>query len=562
MEAFADFAELLGPTPSPQAKVVAESLPIVSAVAMGSGVYGSGAFEGANRFDQLRLWAPAMQSADMELLPDKDRLDARTLDLLKNDSFVAGASATHKDSIVGAVYLLNAKPMTKILWGKEDEVWEREFQEEVETKFTLLAESPKCWLDAKRTKTLTDMVRLAVGVDMAGGEVLMTSEWMPDDGRPYRTAGQMVDTARLCDPMSGRMWLDRKKMRGGVEVDARGAPVAYHIRMGHPGDYFDSGSYLWRRVMAYKPWGRPNVLHQFEELRAEQSRGIASMVSALQDIKMLKGFRKTEIQQAVTASSYGTSIESELPTEAVFRALGGNDTAENPAMAWIQEYLSAISEYSGGANNLVIDGQKIPVLMPGTKLNLQNTGVSSPDAASFEQRRLRYIAAALGVSYEQLSKDYSQTSYASGRLSRGDTQLGQASRKKRVADRTANFLYSNWLEEAVNNNDLECLKRRNVPKFYEGLNAEAYVNCEWIGAGATLIEALKETQAYVLQLKNGLNTKERVMARLHGSDWRQDSRQIAREMQNDEDLKIPSVFTIDSTDAENALSGTPQERES
>lgn len=553
-----DLAELLGPvSPSPQARVGAESLPVLSAVGMGSGAY-----EGASRFDQLKLWAPPMQSADMEILPEKDSLDARTLDLLRNDSFVAGAAATHKDSIVGAMYLLNAKPMTKLLWGKEDEAWERDFQEEVETKFTLLAESSKCWLDAKRTKTLTDTVRLAVGVDLAGGEVLMTSEWMPDDGRPYRTAAQMVDTARLSDPLTGKYWNDLKKMRGGVEVDARGAPIAYHIRMGNPGDYFRAESYLWRRVMAYKPWGRPNVLHLFEEMRAEQSRGISGMVSALQDIKMLKSFRKTELQQAVVAATYAASIESELPTAEVFRALGGDNPADNPAIEWMREYMGAINEYAGASKSLLIDGQKIPVFMPGTKLNLKNTGVTSPEAEAFEDRRLRYIAAALDVSYEQLSKNYSNTNYSSGRLSRGETQLHQSARKKRVADRTANFIYANWLEEAINRNDLECLKRRNVPSYYDGLNAEAYSNCDWIGAGATLIDPLKETQAYVLQLKNGLATKEHVIAKIHGSDWRSVSRQIAREMANDELLKIPSVFSLDATDAENALSGSPQERDS
>lgn len=549
--------DLLGPLPPP---VVAEAAPpAVSAVAAGG--IGETSFEGASQTDQLAMWGPAIRSADSEILPEKGRLDARVRDMLRNDAYVAGGATLHKDNIVGAVFLLNAKPMTKILFGAEDDVWEQEFQEEVETKFTLTAESPECWLDAQRVKTLTDIVRLAVGVDLAGGEVLASAEWMPDDGRPCRTAIQMIDPDRLSDPGSGLRWGGRGgKIRRGVERDRRGAPIAYHIREGHPSDYANPLSYSWRRIMARKPWGRPMILHQYEQLRPDQSRGISSMVTALQEMKMLKGFRKVELQRAVLAATYAASIESEMPTADILRAMGG-ETSDNAAIEWMREYLASINEYAGAANNLDVNGTKIPIFMPGTRLNLKNPGAQSPQGDKFEESALRYVAAALGVSYEQLSRDYSKVNYAAGRMSRGETEKGMASRKKRVADRTANFLYRLWLEEQIQSRRLECMKRRRVPMFHDGLNADAYANCEWIGAGLGQIDPLKETQALVLQLKHGLNTKERVMARLHGGDWRADSKQIAREIAFDEKLGTPCVFTMGATDAEKALSGSPQERQ-
>ena len=42
--------------------------------------------------------------------------------------------------------------------------------------------------------------------------------------------------------------------------------------------------------------------------------------------------------------------------------------------AAIGNYLSALSQYVGGSNNLKMDGVKIPHLFPGTKLNLRNLG--------------------------------------------------------------------------------------------------------------------------------------------------------------------------------------------
>lgn len=557
MELAADVLELLGPIASPPPASVEAAPPVVSAVATG----GNPAYEGASESDQLAMWASPIRSADAEILPEKSRLDGRVRDMLRNDAYVSGGATLHKDNIVGAVFLLNSKPMTKILFGSEDDVWEQEYQEEVETKFTLTAESPECWLDAQRVKTLTDIVRLAVGVDLAGGEVLATAEWMPDDGRPCRSALQMVDPDRLSDPNSGLRWGGRiNKVRRGVERDVRGAPVAYHIRQGHPSDYTNPLSYQWRRVMARKPWGRPMVLHQYEQMRPDQSRGISTMVTALSEMKMLKGFRKVELQRAVLAATYAASIESEMPTADLLRTMGG-DVTENGAIEWMRDYLASINEYASGANNLDVNGTRIPIFMPGTKLNLKNPGAQSPAGDKFEESALRYVAAALGVSYEQLSRDYSKVNYAAGRMSRGETEKGMLSRKKRVADRTANFIFRNWLEEQINNRSLECMKRRRVPFFYDGLNAEAYSNCEWIGAGLGQIDPLKETQALLLQLKAGVTTKERVSARLNGTDWRADSKQIAREMANDKRLGIPCVYTQDATDSENGMKGGGQTRE-
>lgn len=512
------------------------------------------AHEGASRFDQLKLWRPPIKMADAEILPEKGILDARSRDIIRNDAYVSGGASLHKDNIVGAQFLLNAKPRTKVLFGNADDVWETEFQEEVETKFSLYAEGPNHWADAKRTKTLTEIVRLALGVFTAGGEVLMSAEWMPDDGRPFRSAAMMIDADRLSVPIH---MLNARNMRGGVEVDRRGAPIAYHIRQAHPSDWSNPGAFEWRRVMARKPgWGRQMILHIFEEMRAEQSRGISQMVSALMEMKMTKTHRKVELQRAVTAATFAASIESDLPAADVFAAMGGLEDNANPSIEWMRQYLSSVQEYSGGAKNLLIDGQAIPVFMPGTHLKMQNPGNTGPIGDKFEQSLLRYIAAALGVSYEQLSRDYTKTNYSAARAAMGETWKFMVARKKQVADKVADFVYRLWLEEAINYNWLETLKRRDVPNFYEGQNADAYSHCEWIGAGQGLIDPLKETQAYVLQLNNRLTTRERVMARMHGADWRAEVAQMARE---DAEFARRDVAIIGSTDTDNALSGTPRD---
>ncbi|WP_407254333.1 phage portal protein [Escherichia coli] len=65
--------------------------------------------------------------------------------------------------------------------------------------------------------------------------------------------------------------------------------------------------------------------------------------------------------------------------------------------------------------------------MPGDSLNLQTAQDTDNGYSVFEQSLLRYIAAGLGVSYEQLSRNYAQMSYPRHgpvRTSRGRTLWG------------------------------------------------------------------------------------------------------------------------------------------
>ncbi|MGT7511846.1 phage portal protein, partial [Escherichia coli] len=63
----------------------------------------------------------------------------------------------------------------------------------------------------------------------------------------------------------------------------------------------------------------------------------------------------------------------------------------------------------------------IPHLYPGDSLNLQTAQNADNGFSELEKALLRYIAAGLGVSYEQLSRDYSQVSYSSARASANES---------------------------------------------------------------------------------------------------------------------------------------------
>jgi lambda family phage portal protein len=476
-----------------------------------------GAFDGASRFDtEVALWNPPIRSADGELLFEKGILDSRTRDMGRNDAYIANGTALHKDSIVGATYMLNSKPASKILGL--DETWEREFQEEVEELFGLWAESQTKWADAKGTKTFTDMVRLAVGLDVAGGEILASVEWIRDGDRRrmFNTAINFVDADRLSNENG---MPNTKNLRNGVEMTDFGQPVAYHIRNGHPADYWNGvGAWDWTRVPAAKPWGRLQMIHLIDELRPEQTRGVSALVTALNEAKMTKGFRRVTLQNAVVNATYAASIESELPDEAVYQQLGSGDGIGKFITQYANAYLGAITQYAKKGRALTLDGFKIPHLYPGTKLQLRPAGTPGGVGTEFEDSLLRYISTALGISFEEFAHNYTNTNYSAIKAAGASTRRSMQSKKKRTADAFSTIVFMLWLEEAINKNIIKSMPR-NAPSWYEGLNAEAYSRCEWIGAAFGQVDELKETQAASLRLNTNLSTLEIEAARL-GLDWR------------------------------------------
>jgi len=526
-------------------------LPVAAETRPGTPQMMGGAYEAASQFDRsLATWHPAIQSADADILPDKDLTDARAIDMTRNDAFALSGVSLHRDNIVGSQFMLNSKPKLKALGM--DETWGTEFSEEVEAKFSLWAESFNNWPDAARRNTLTSMVRLAVGVYLKGGELLATAEWSRDTDRPYRTAIQMIALDRLSNP-SDQVY-DMERTRGGVRLNAAGAPLGYYIRNASRGGMWDwKQSVSWSYVRARNSFGRPQVIHIMEQDRPGQTRGVSQLSAALKEMRITKRFRDITLQNAVVNASFAAAIESELPSTQVFEALGGGDVGAS-IVNYAQQFLGAISAYAGNARNMQIDGVKIPHLMPGTKLNMLPMGSPGGVGGEFEQSLLRYLAADLGVSYEQLSKDYSETNYSSARAGMTETWKFMQSRKRMVADRFATMVFRLWFEEAVNMGEITTMNARSVPNMYDGLNMEAFCECDWIGASRGQIDELKETQAAILRIKNRLSTYEEEIGRM-GKDWRPMFQQIAREQGVMKELEIET----EETNAMNAVSGETRE---
>ena len=519
-----------------------------------------GALEGAERFSkEMASWVPRMGSPDQIVNGAKDILDARSQDLAQDDALPQAAITTHQDSLVGAKYALNYKPDVATLGVDPEDPWVEKVQQVVEARWNAMAESRACWLDASRRRTFSQMCRQAVASFTMTGEILAPVEWLKQSGRPCRTAVHLISPSRLSNKNNiGDQTYSADRgyaLSRGVKKDYYGRIIGYQVRRGHPGDMLNRYLMDWDEIDAELPWGRKQMIYVTDPLLVEQTRGVGDMTPALVHMRMSKKHGQVTLQNAIVNATYAAAIESDLPPPEIAIAMGasasngGQVQAADVVEGWegaIGAYMAMVAAYLGGAPNVQIDGAKMPVLPAGTKFKLMNAGNGGSNFESFQRSIDRKSAAALGMSYEEYTRDYSQLSYSGGKMSAGKTERFMSGRASVSIAPFASDVFTLWLEEQF------ALGAIPLPPtwasrddYYQPLMKEAISRCSWIGTGKGQIDELKETQAAAIRIKNGLSTWEIEGARL-GFDWREIAEQQARERKLFQALGLDSFTQMDA----------------
>ncbi|HGT2813085.1 TPA: phage portal protein [Klebsiella pneumoniae] len=464
---------------------------------------------------QLRDWSPRLESADAALLPTLERGNARADDLTRNNGYAANALQLHQDHIVGSFFRLSYRPSWRYLGIDENSA--RDFAREVEAAWWEFAEDDQCTIDVERKRTFTMIMREAVAVHSRSGEVFCQPAWSDNSRRLFRTQFQMVSPKAVSNPGHA---MDTRTRRAGVELDRHGAAMGYHVS---EDDYPGWGVSKWRYIPRELANGRPSMIHIFEPSEPGQSRGANQFYSVMEQMKMLDTLQNTQLQSAIVKAMYAATIESELDTQSAMEfILGASDSTGQPSA--VESMLSQMVSYYAGAQ-VKLGGSRVPHLYPGDTLNLQSAQNSDNGYSSFEQSLLRYIAAGLGVSYEQLSRNYAQMSYSTARASANESWCYFMGRRKFIAARLANMMFLCWLEEAIARRVIQ-LPGSARYTFYEARSA--WGNADWIGSGRMAIDGLKEVQEAVMLIEAGLSTYEKECAK-RGDDYRDIFAQQVRE---------------------------------
>ncbi|VTN41477.1 phage portal protein [Raoultella ornithinolytica] len=505
-------------------------------------------YDAADSFsDQMANWQPALWSPDNEINIYRDRIVSRMRDLARNDGWASGTITRVLDNAVGANYRPIFKPdyrMLRLITGNKafDATWADEYGKVIEAHWRSWANDPGRYCDVERKQTVSQMLRLGFRHKLLDGDSLLVLQYRRDRLGPgrgqYATTVQVVDPDRLSNPQQN---FDMPNIRGGVEIDADGAPVAYHIREAHIGDWWSGAKTMtWQRIPRETSWGRPIVIHDFDMERGSQHRGMGILAPIVQRLKMLIKYDESELEAAILNAIFGAYVESPYDAQMVSSALGDTGFGDGDELS---AYQTQRTEYYQDKRLNLQNGARIPHLFPNEKIVTLDAARPTSNFDGFESAVLRNIAAATGLSTQQVTQDWSDVNYSSARAAMLEAWKTLTRRRDDFATGTAQPVASAFVEEI---HSIESLPLPSgAPDFLEA--KAAYCRARWMGPGRGWVDPVAEKKGAILGLDAGLSTLEMEVAENAGEDWEEVMDQRKREIDAclERGLPLPSWAQAD-----------------
>lgn len=174
----------------------------------------------------------------------------------------------------------------------------------------------------------------------------------------------------------------------GVEKNAWGRAVAYHVYKTHPGDAWGAALET-KRVSA-------DVLHGIRNTkRLHQVRGLSVFASAMSRFEDVKDYEESERIAAKVAASMCAYIKKGNPDR----------YGENPGGVSTQIVLP----HQGERDLRFTAGMIFDDLLTGEEIGTVDTNRPNPNAANWRMDQLRAAAGGIGVSYSSLTRNYDGT---------------------------------------------------------------------------------------------------------------------------------------------------------
>jgi len=467
-----------------------------------------GGYLGKGRRPALSGWNPGVADADGDISPDLVDLRAYSRDLARTSALAGGAISTVVTNVVGTGLAAQPAPDFDFL-GITDEAEQKAWLATAKREWQLFCESTDC--DITRQQDFYALQATAFRSALESGDVFLIPT-MAGQGAPYRLALQMVEADRVCNPG----WAaDTHRLVQGVELDANGAPVTYHIANRHPGARHRAGT-EWTPVPAFGENSRRNVLHLFDRRRPGQTRGVPYLAGVIEPLKQLKRYSEAEISAAVISAAFAVFVKMDPEAfQSLFDADGTRDTYLKSALGWDGRVPTANMDAPGKAVNL----------LPGESIEAPDLGRPNAQFDPFFMACAKQIGIGLELPVEVLLKAF-ESSYSAARAALLDAWRFFRGRRAWLAAGVCQPVYALWLEEAV------ALGRIRAPGFFaDPAYRRAWSGAVWTGDGPGSIDPMKEVDAAIARIDAGISTLAAESLLHDGVDWETKHRQRVREQQ-------------------------------
>lgn len=469
----------------------------------------------------MRTFNPLAGDTKSDIEENLDLLRSRSRDLYMGGALANGALKGIRTNTVGQGLKLKPNFDAEYL-GLTTEQAAR-LRKQIFTEWSMWAESTNC--DANGMNNFYELQQLAFLSMLQSGDVFALLPDIPRKFSAYDLRIRLVEADRCSNPTSS---LRNDKISSGVEVDDDGMIVAYHFTSKHPFSLSTQPN-KWTRVeVRGEQSGRVNVLHLLDIERPDQRRGVPILAPVIEALKQLERFTEAELTAAVIGAMFTVFITRKSPdTQLKDFSL---DIQQGPPGATIPEPSPPLSD-----NELAMGPGAVNILEEGEDISIANPGRPNPQFDPFIVAILRQVGSSLEVPYELLIKHFS-SSYSASRGALLEAWKMFKMRRAWLASRFCQPAYTEWFSEAV------AKGRIDAPGYFaDPAIAAAYTRAEWHGPSFGMLDPVKEVNAAVTRMENGLSTGQREAAELTGTEYEENVKQRALEsrMWSDNGMTLP-----------------------
>jgi lambda family phage portal protein len=441
-------------------------------------------------------------SQDSEIRSSLRVLRNRTRQLARDNDWVKNALRAIQNNVIGTG--IGMQMQVKMQRQRNGKVLNQDLNEAIEDAWSQWCKASNC--HTAGLLNFSDIERLLISSCAENGEVLVRIVKGKAFGTsPVPMALEVIESDQLQDERNGTAD-NGNIIRMGVEKDEWGRPVAYWFYPYHPGDYL----FKTVELSKYKRVEADEIIHLYKHERPGQTRGVPWFASALRRMHQVAGFEEAEVVAARASASimgFINTPDGELQDDGVQDG-------------------QRVSNFEPG---------KIEALGPGETFTAFTPTRPGGQYDPFVRAQLRAVAAGVGVSYETLSKDYSQSNYSSSRLALLDDRDNWRSLQQWMIKNFHQKVFETWLDMAVLSGALD------LPNYE--INPDAYRAVRWMPRGWSWVDPAKEVAAYKEAVRCGFMTQSEVVAQT-GCDIEDLLMQRQREVEMAEALGL--VFDTDA----------------
>lgn len=485
-------------------------------------------------------WRPALRDGQDDVRASYTLAAARAIDTIQNSGWIAGGVQQAIAALIGPGLRLNPRPDTTLVKfdGLKDDDGEPidvdGWSRFVKRRWQAWSMNPReC--DKVGRQTVPQMTKSALMQWFRTGEIVALLPYKREPGITTGTKVLLMQSTRLSQKTD-----TLTRLVQGVRMDDAGRPASYVFEMRNPAQ-----GTAWQEFQARDGAGRQQVVHIFDGGPGEV-RGITPLVAALHVIRQYDQLADATLTAALIQAIFAATVESEVPTSDFLASLQSG--TEQGLGGNLEALLAAAVGWKSSTTFDLGQNGKINHLFPGEKLKFNRSEHPNSTYEPFSKFLLREIARCLGVTFEQLTGDYTGATYSSVRMSTAETWQITLARRQNIAAPFVQPIYEAWLEEEIEEG------RIKFPGGIEGFLKLRSAACraDWKGPPKPEADEIKTAKKHQLYKNMALMTDESI-----ANDLGMDVDDIYEDLQRERKLREKFGIFIVPSPAMNGIPGAP-----